>query len=114
MQHGQDGLLVHPGISGGEAVNVLGRPDATLIGLLKIQRQQRLHLELVKEREHAQTASLELSQPLLLLLAVGVGGAGIQEGGDQVEGLAGSEAAVVAQAGVGADKVHAFLSMKIM
>ncbi len=65
-------------------------PDATLVGLLQVEGQERLHPELVKEREHAQAAPLELSEGVLLLVAVGVGGAGVEEGGDAVEALAGA------------------------
>ncbi len=71
-------------------IDFVASPDATLVGLLQVERKQGLHPELVKEREHAQTAPLELAEGVLLLVAVGVGGAGVEEGGDAVEALAGT------------------------
>ena len=53
-------LLVDTGIPGLETIDIFGWSDAALIRLFELQRQELLHAELVKQRQHLQLPSLEL------------------------------------------------------
>ena len=111
VSDGQNGLFVDARITGQETVNVFAWTDATLVGFLQLEWQQRLHVELLKDGQHLELAGLEGSQRVLDLVVVGVDGAGIQEGGDLVEAVSGSQTAVVTQTGLGTDEVHATLAV---
>ena len=75
VQHSQNSLLVDSRVTREEAVDIIGRPNATLIGLLELQGKELLHAELIKEGQHLQLSTAELTELTLALLTVGVCGA---------------------------------------
>ena len=66
-----------------------------------------LHAELVKEGQHLELSGLEGPELMNFLVSVGVGGTGIQEGGDLIERVTGSKTAVVTESSMGTHEVHA-------
>ena len=84
MRWGPD-LLVDPGVSSQETVDVLAGPDASLVRLVELEGEEGLHALGLEHREHFKLTSLEGPQLLLNLVVVGVDGAGIEQGRDLVE-----------------------------
>lgn len=104
-------VLVHPGLAGKEAVDVLSRTDAALIGLLQLQWQEGLQSERVKHWKHFELAALEGPQLLLGVLGIGVDGVPVQKGGEHIEGGPRPEGAILAKAVGRTDKVQTPLAV---
>ena len=84
MRWGPD-LLVDPGVSSQETVDVLAGPDASLVRLVELEGEEGLHALGLEHGEHFELTSLEGPQLLLNLVVIGVDGAGVEQGRDLVE-----------------------------
>jgi len=107
MCHCKNGLLVHAGISGEEAVDIFTRSDAALIGFLKLQRKKILHVELLKDGKCLHQTILVKTERFKSLGDVRVDGTGIDGCRNLIELFSWSKATVITETSLRADEVHA-------
>lgn len=107
VEHGQDSLLVDPGITSKEAIDILAWPNTSLVRIFKFQGKEISHVELREYGKRLQETVLVETKRLLALRNIGVDSTGIKDSRDLIELFPWAKTAIVSQTSLGSYKIHA-------